>query len=220
MRYLGALRLPSNRESSYARALASHGMGLVLPMAWVSVGDYPHMAASLSRLRTRTDRLTSEAAEAARQRVLPLVEDQLLGPPARAFLAAIDQREASDKGWTFVMLSPAQNNAVVHFITNGGTKRPLVAVQVWSLCFEHLHRDTGEIMLSRVEIAEIVGVKPAHISEIMSDLARFGAVSRVMQRGEVRWFVNPRVATHLAGQARDKAQAKARQLKLVPLAIS
>ena len=100
--------------------------------------------------------------------------------------------------------------------------RPMVAVELWALCFEHLRNDTGEVLLSREQMAEEVGVAPKRVSEVMSELVKIGAISRVRERvpgmrgsGVVRYFMNPNVATQLSGKARDDAQRSAPMLALV-----
>ncbi len=68
------------------------------------------MAASVTRLRTRPDKLRDEEAAQLRQYVLSLE-----GAPPDAIsrvLAAIDREVSSRNGWTFVMLSSEQNRAV------------------------------------------------------------------------------------------------------------
>jgi hypothetical protein len=130
-------------------------------------------------------------------------------------VAAIDRRTAAENGWTFVMLSPDQNRAVVKWLTTN-SKRPMVAVQLWAELFAHLNRDSGEIMQSRDELANAVDVQPEHVSAIMTELEGVGAISRKRVKvagmrgpGMVRYFMSPRVATHLAGKAREAAQAEA-----------
>lgn len=99
------------------------------------------------------------------------------------------------------------------------SSRPIVAMQLWALCFEHLDEETGEIHHSREEIAKSVGIDAEDVSRIMSELVKMGAIIRRRERiaglrgpGLVRYFMNPRVATHLAGTARDLAQAEAPNL--------
>jgi len=94
---------------------------------------------------------------------------------------------------------------------------------LWALLFEHLDRRTGMVLLTRDELAEQVGTHPDHVSEIMADLESIGAISRRRERvagmrgpGVVRYLMNPAVATNLVGHERDKAQAEAAPLKLVP----
>ena len=54
--------------------------------------------------------------------------------------------------WTFIMISPEQNRAVVDWLEEN-SKRPLKALRLWALLFENVQKETGQIMLSRREIA-------------------------------------------------------------------
>jgi hypothetical protein len=178
------------------------------------------MAARLRRLRTKPERLREEQAAALRQLVLafPGLPERVTG----AVIAAIDAETAAENGWTFVMLSPAQNRAVVRWLLEHSS-RPQKAIDLWVLLFEHLRRDTGEIMLTRDELAEQIGVPADNVSLIMGELEEIGAISRRREKvpglrgpGMVRYFMNPSVATHLKGKAREHAQIGADELKLVP----
>ena len=141
---------------------------------------------------------------------------------ARAIIGAIDRETAAENGWTFVMLSPAQNRAVNDWLLEHAERRR-EANALWALLFEHLDRHTGMILLTRDELAEQVGTHPNTISAIMSDLEGIGAIVRRRERvagmrgpGMVRYFMNPNVGTHLLGHVRDEAQAQASPLKLDP----
>lgn len=177
------------------------------------------MSATIYRLRTERQRLRSDQAAELRQLVLEFTD-----LPSRArgeIIAAIDGQTASENGWTFVMISPAEHCAVVHWLS-ANSKRPQKAVLLWAELFTALRTDTGEIMLTRDELAERVGLRPEHVSAIMTELETLGAVTRWRERtpgmrgpGPVRYAMNPRVGTHLAGRRRDEAQAEAVQLRLV-----
>jgi hypothetical protein len=178
------------------------------------------MPASLRRLRTKPERLREEQAAALRQMVLafPGLPERAAG----AIVAAIDRETAAKNGWTFVMLSPAQNEAVVAWLLDHSS-RPQKAVRLWVALFGHLRRDTGEIMLTRDELATQINEAPGDVSRIMGELERIGAISRRREKvpgmrgpGAVRYFMNTRVATHLSGKTRDQAQEKAPPLKLEP----
>jgi hypothetical protein len=119
------------------------------------------------------------------------------------------------------MLSPEQNEAVVTWLLDH-SNRPQQAVRLWVTLFRHLRRDTGEIMLTRDEMAEQINERPDKVSAIMGELERIGAISRRREKvagmrgpGVVRYFMNPNVATHLTGKTRDQAQAAARKLEVV-----
>jgi hypothetical protein len=178
------------------------------------------MPATLHRLRTKHQRLRKEQAQALRQMVLEF--EGLPDHAARAIIGAIDRETAAENEWTFVMLSPAQNRAVVKWLLEHAERRR-EALDLWALLFEHLDRRTGMVLLTRDELAEQVDTHPDNVTRIMADLESIGAISRRRERvgglrgpGMVRYFMNPNVGTHLVGQVRDDAQAKASPLKLVP----
>lgn len=171
------------------------------------------MAAGIVRLRTKRERITADQANRLRQ--LILTTPDLPAGPVGVLVATIDSQVAARNGWTFVMLSPDQNRAVVKWLTFN-SKRPMVAVQLWAELFAHLDRDTGEIRQSRDELAMAMNARPEHISALMTELESIGAISRKRVKvagmrgpGTVRYFMSPRVATHLGGKARDVAQAEA-----------
>jgi hypothetical protein len=177
------------------------------------------MAAAIIPLQTRPQRLRADQAAELKQALLPFTT--VMPDAVNALRAHIDRQTCARQRWTFVMLSPSQNAAVVNYLA-AKSSRPMVAMRLWALCFEHLNMDTGEILLSRDQIAELIGDQPANISRVMSELTQFGAISRQRTKvagmsgpGAVRYFMNPRVATHLAGKERDDAQAAAPQLRLV-----
>ena len=170
-------------------------------------------AGKIVRFRTKKDRIRADQAEHLRRliREVPDLPEAAVG----VIVAAIDRQTAAQNGWTFVMLSPNQNRAVVRWLTTN-SKRPIVAVQLWAELFSHLDRDSGEIMQSRDELANALNVQPEHVSAIMSELEDIGAISRKRVKvaglrgpGMVRYFMSPCVATHLSGKARDDAQAQA-----------
>lgn len=187
------------------------------------------MVAEIRRLRTRPARLRQDENARLRQALLPFrdggdgftMEREEMRLVVSKALALIDRQTASLNKWTFVMLSPEQNAIVVSYLADH-SRRPLVAVKLWALVFNHLRTDTGEIVLSREDIAEKLGVEARHVSEVMGELVRFGAISRTRERiaglrgpGLVHYFMNPNVATHLSGKLRDEAQRAAPILKLV-----
>ncbi len=118
-----------------------------------------------------------------------------------AYLA--DTRNA----WTFVMLSPAQNEAVAEWLW-AQSKRPQAAVRLWTHLFTCMRMDTGEILKGRKELAERIGVDSDNLSRIMTELASINAIRREKRGREVRYFMNSTIATHLPS---PEARAKARE---------
>src|SRR3954453_18850752 len=104
------------------------------------------MAARITRLRTKADRLRAEEADELRRLVL-----ERPGLPERArgeIVATIDRETASETGWTFVMLSPEQNAAVMRWLRSN-SRFPTMALALWGELFTALRRGTGGAMLPR-----------------------------------------------------------------------
>jgi hypothetical protein len=163
--------------------------------------------------------MRAEAAAEFRQLVLdyPGLPDRARGE----IVATIDRQTASEAGWTFVMLGPEQNAAVVSWLRQN-SRYPTLAPALWAQLFTALRRDTGQIMLSRDELAERLGSRLDEVSRIMGELASVGAIITCRERvpgqrgpGRAVYFMNPNVATNLSGAARDRAQAEAPKLRLI-----
>jgi DNA-binding transcriptional ArsR family regulator len=127
-------------------------------------------------------------------------------------LAVVQRGAASAKvdanGWIFVMISPAQNAQVVEWLSQH-SRRPQVAVRLWAQLLGHLRSDTGEITQTRAQLAERIGIEPRTLSELMTELETIQAIRRERDGRKVRYYLNPRIATHLPGPAREAAQASA-----------
>lgn len=111
----------------------------------------------------------------------------------------------SSENWIFVMLGPKENAAVVRWI-NQHSKRPHKAQELWATLLEYLRMDTGEIMATRQELAERVGETPQNLSRIMTELASINAVRREKEGRNVRYFLNPHIATHIPNASKRKAE--------------
>lgn len=108
---------------------------------------------------------------------------------------------------TFIMLHPAQNAAVNRWLREH-SKRPIAAMALWAELFTAVHSGTGEILLSREDLAERLGIEPKHVSTIMTELAGINAIVRRKEGRRVRYFMNPNVATHIPS---PEARAQARE---------
>ena len=179
------------------------------------------MAASLHRLQTKRARLAQEEATQLRQHILAFDDFELPEEATNAIVLAIDRATAAHNGWTFVMLSPAQNLAVLRWIT-AHSKRQSVAVNTWGEILNALRNDTGEVMLSREELATKCEASPNAITDVLAELEGIGAITRsrramagIRGRGRVVIHVNPLVATKLAGAARDRAQQEHKPVETV-----
>ena len=170
------------------------------------------MAATIRQMRSKREKLRDEHAAVLRDALLPFQHDI---PKARELIADIDRDTAARNGWTFIMFSLDQHRAVMRWIRTESA-RPMDAVAVWGEVFSAVDRDTGEIMLTRDQIAELAGIAVQHVTNVMTELEGIGVIIKRRERiagvrgpGRVRYFLNPVVATHLPGRARDAAQAKA-----------
>src|SRR5215212_6961679 len=163
----------------------------------------------VTRLRTRRDvgdRATLEA-----------VRSMLEGVAGAADLVAhIERKLAATRGWGFVMVDPVAYAEVIAHLRRH-SRRPLVAMELFTRLFSYLPPDGNEVLCSREELARVVGSDASHISKIMGELEAIGAVYRRREGRGVRYFVNPLLGTHLAGAARDRAQGEAPPLRLVEL---
>ncbi len=110
--------------------------------------------------------------------------------------------------WTFLMVSTAQNAAVIDWLSEN-SRYPKMAVRLWGYLLDAIRYDTGEVLKSRAELAERLGIEPRTVSELMTELASINAVRRERQGNKVRFYLNASIATHLPGQAARKAAREA-----------
>lgn len=114
------------------------------------------------------------------------------------------------------MVEPNLYHAVTVALLDGpGVRRPKLAVKLWSLLFSKLPPDSNDVQATRQDLARELGCTPREISEVMGELEKLGAVYRRQEGRGVRYLVHPKFGTHLAGAARDRAQAEAPPLRLV-----
>lgn len=146
------------------------------------------------RLRHGVEELRNEAPELAEQ-----------------LLHIIDRHTASEDAWRFVLFGPRENRYVVRRI-DAEAKRPRVSQLLWAEIFCNFHPMTGQVLLTREELAKSVGCTPQHVSSALGELLRFGALIRRQEGRDVTWFVNANIATSLTGAARDEAQKAAPQI--------
>ncbi|MCY4624121.1 MAG: helix-turn-helix domain-containing protein [Chloroflexi bacterium] len=94
--------------------------------------------------------------------------------------------------------------------TNGGTRdvarwlrensrRPRQAAELWSLLRDDAHPDTGQITLTRDQIATRLDVAPGNVSRIMTELEWSGAIARRRDGRRVRCFIASPTGTETAG---------------------
>jgi CRP-like cAMP-binding protein len=153
--------------------------------------------------------------DAVKQATLEAVLDMLGGVAGAEDVARLVERKlAAARGWRFVMVDPVAYADVVGHLRRH-SRRPLVAMELFTRLFSYLPPDGNEVMADREELARAAGCTPNNVTDVMRELEAVGAVYRRKEGRGVRFFVSPMLGTHLAGAARDKAQAEAPALRLV-----
>lgn len=102
--------------------------------------------------------------------------------------------------------------------------RPNHVRHAFDLALLNLHQDTGEVMLTRDQLAERIGCAPGHVSRVMGTLERMDVIRRerrriegVQGRGMAVYFINPHVAWNGSLDVRkaEAADAKPPMLTLM-----
>ncbi|CAI3960809.1 unnamed protein product [Commensalibacter communis] len=122
--------------------------------------------------------------------------------------------EETKEGKPFIMMFSEQNTLVVRWLT-ANSKRPLKALELWAVLFEYVNYETGQIMLSRQELADKLEIHLNHISNIMSELESINAITKEKEGRGVTYYLNPNVGTHLPQPHRKEAQSQAPKLALI-----
>ena len=103
------------------------------------------------------------------------------------------------------------------WLYSGGSKRPHLASRVLRRMETRSHLRTGEVLVTRAELAAICGCSAAHVSSALTDLERAGAIERKRDGRRMRIFLSS--ALKLRSVDREAAAEAARpiapQLSLV-----
>ena len=126
----------------------------------------------------------------------------------RELLAIIDRRTVADGSWRFAMVGPPEDEFVLCWLADNA-KRLRVSLRLWGAFKNRLRTDTQQILMDREEMMRVARASSAHVSHALAELLSIGAVERVQEGRDVRWFLSAKVATHLTGAARDEAQQAA-----------
>lgn len=177
-------------------------------------------------LVARAGRLTRQEAVTLRTRPLgEIMDDESLSPglrlAARRLLREGDKEVLSSRKEPFAMFFTGEHRRLMRHLRHE-SRHPILAAELFSLCVQNMDWDTGEVLLSRPELAAEMGVKPELISRLTGELVK----CRALERGyldasgnrvrSVRYFVSARVATHhRTSAARDAAVAAAPPLQLI-----
>lgn len=164
------------------------------------------MAAGIVRLIPKRERDRRRNAALAMEE-LDLLPPAAISPAARAEARAALGRVAEPPGekpvWEggFTMISRDQTAMVWDAIRAlPPSARPHQVRHAFDLVLLNLRHDTGEVMLTRDQLAERIGCHPDKVSEVMCTLEVMGVIRRERQRlegvrgpGRVVYFINPHV---------------------------
>ena len=162
--------------------------------------------ARVFRFKSKKDVMTAQNA----QQILNFIEQERKQIPSetyKAIVRTVEKSVASVKNWRFIMLQPDLNQAVIRHMTKR-SKRPILAVNLWAMFLNNLRTDTGEILLTRQEMADQLEQLPRDISSVMSEFAKIKVIRREKKGGRVFYFLNPWVATHLTGEVRKRQRSR------------
>lgn len=188
------------------------------------------MVAELRRFRTK-QQLAKRQLAAELDAQLALFSDAEVPPhereTVRNFLHRIARPNSEQPLWgIYNMISRQQTEAVWDAIRDlPPSLRPQEVRHAFDLVLLYLRPDTGEVILSRMEMAQKMRTNPDNVSRAMTVLERMEVVTRKRRpvegkRGPGRavYSINPYVAWngHLAGWARECANTDPPSLKLAP----
>lgn len=179
------------------------------------------MVARVLKFHTSDQRMRRTTAAALFDQ-LRLFSDDELPPTARAALMnalhRLSKPDDAESIWPggFTMLSRQQTAAVWDAIRAlPADLRPHLVRHAFDLVLLNLRQDTGEVMLTRDQLADAMKVNADHVSRVMGTLEKMGVIRRERRRveglrgpGMAVYFINPHVAWNGSLNAR-KEEAKA-----------
>lgn len=169
--------------------------------------------AQIVRLTTRQQRSEQEEAAQAAEQLSLLSEELLKHLPGEARLALSKITHALQKAarpdtteglWPggFTMLSRMQTAAIWDAIRAlPSDDRPHQVRHAFDLVLLNLRQDTGEVLLTRDQLAAEIDCAPRSVSTIMGTLEKMGVIRRERRKiegvrgpGMAVYFINPHVA--------------------------
>lgn len=189
--------------------------------------------AQLVRFRSRQQQSEREASAALAEQFSLLPPEMLEQLPGEARMLisrathALQRlaRPGTNEGlWPggFTMLSRDQTIAIWDAIrVLPSNDRPNHVRHAFDLVLVNLRQDTGEVMLTRDQLAEKIGCAPKNVSTVMGTLERMGVIRRerrriegLQGRGMAVYFINPHVAWNGSLDVRKAEASKTKPPKL------
>jgi len=187
--------------------------------------------ARLVRFRPRRELVQRETAAEIERQLSLYPAEALPAQPRNALLNALHRvthPDADESIWPggFTMISREQTAAIWKAIRGlPAEERPEKVRHAFDLVLLNLNRDTGEVMLTRDQMAAEMGCAPKHVSTVMGTLERMGVIRRHRRKvegmqgpGMAVYVVNPHVAWNGRLELRREAAREVPQpsLRLVP----
>jgi len=182
--------------------------------------------AQIVRLTTQKERSEKEVWALAAEQLSLLPEELLNHLPGEARIAISRATNALQKAarpdtteglWPggFTMLSRMQTATIWNAIRKlPSDDRPHQVRHAFDLVLLNLRQDTGEVLLTRDQLAEEIDCAPRSVSTIMGTLEKMGVIRRERRKidgvrgpGMAVYFINPHVAWNGSLDTR-KAQAQ------------
>lgn len=148
-------------------------------------------------------KIQQKQAIALREALAPFLDsDEGFHEVVRYLLTIVSRCTIPEPGTTspFIMLHPKQFIAVANWLA-ANSKRPAKALHTWIVLLGHFKKHTGEITLTRDQIAEKVNVHPNTIGTVMREMVRYGAIFSKREKipglrgpGKVVYYMNKHVA--------------------------
>jgi CRP-like cAMP-binding protein len=174
----------------------------------------------VKRFVSKSQRVLLAVAASIEEQLRLFPEDQLPEQPREALLNALHRftRNPDESLWPggYSMLSRTQTAVIWDAIRKlDPDKRPNHVRHAFDLALLNLRQDTGEIMLTRDQLAAEIGCAPNHVSRIMGTLENMDVVIRKRRKvdgmqgpGMAVYFLNPHVAWNGSLEIRQREATK------------
>lgn len=162
------------------------------------------------------------------EQLLLYPSDQLPRREKRTILNKLSQNLDKNDCWAFTMFSKKQVIKLGKSIKKlPPSMRPHQTYEIFIHILLNIHQDTGEVALTREEIAEELEISPENISRIMKTLEAMGVIRKEYEkvagmrgRGIVVYYVNPDVAWNGSLESRKQESERTKgqfqyKLKLI-----
>lgn len=172
------------------------------------------------RAKARSNKIFSREVEVLTAGPRAVLSDPAASPAAVSLaegqLQRVERRVRSDGLWRFLMVGLDDGERIFNWMADH-SKRLRLWNRIWAILPRHVDKSTGEIKLTRDQLAELTGHSARQVSQVMSELEECRAIYRYRERvpglrgpGVVRYFLNSSFGTTEEGAARDKLQARDR----------